>query len=206
MLIISAGNVAPSGERSQSLLVARSMGSLLRERGLDPLIVDLRRYRLEPCDMCEGCASDGSCVKGDDFNALARLWREHGELAIVCPHYAGIPSKLVALIEKVQENSYLASCQGKTRYPPKKAIVLAHGGMTEDFEKLYEANLITPLSNMLTSAGCKVLNEGMEERLCFGVKAYREERDPCSVCYGKDDDVEGRERVIRLAVERLLES
>lgn len=206
MLIISASNVSRSGENSQSLAAAHRIHDLLLEKGRDSLVLDLRRFRIEPCDMCEGCAGDGLCVKDDDFNALNRLWMEHETLVFVCPHYAGIPSKLVAMIEKIQEMSYLGYCQGRKGAKARKALVIAHGGMTESFEELYRSNLITPLSNMLKSAGCKVLNEGIPEPLCFGVKAYHEERDQGSCCYRKDDDLERREAIIRLGVERLFEA
>lgn len=191
MLVVSASNVAMTGDKAQSLVVANRIGELYRTKGEKVEVLDLRNYRIDPCDMCQGCASPGLCTKFDDFNRFLGQWRSHERAVIVCPHYAGIPAKLVAIVEKLQEMAYLGYCLGRQGKPGPAVLIVAHGGMTEDYEALYEANLIKPLSGMLKGTGCVIANESMAGGpLCFGVKAYRKQPDEFGMCFDKDNDEE----------------
>lgn len=191
MLVISASNVAMTKDKAQSLVVANRIGELYRTKGEKVEVLDLRDYRIEPCDMCQGCAGSGLCTKPDDFNRFLGQWRAQDRVVIVCPHYAGIPAKLVAIAEKLQELAYLGYCLGRQGKPGPAALIVAHGGMTEDYEALYEANLIKPLSGMLKGTGCTMVNEAVTGGpLCFGVKTYRKQPDEFGVCFAKDNDEE----------------
>lgn len=184
MLIISASNGARTGASSRSLVVA---GRLAQALG-GARVVDLRDYPLRSCELCEGCAADGRCVHDDGFNELAALLAEHDELALVCPHYAGTPSRLMALLEKLEEGIYLRYCKGLPSAAPKRFGVLAHGGMTEGYARLYAQDILVPLRNAALAMGWRPVYGGDEEALSFGVKAYRSEPAPGSVCPAKDDD------------------
>ncbi len=200
MLIISASNIARVGEASRSLAVARRLAAAVG--GAE--ILDLRELRLTPCDMCEACARSGRCVHDDGFNAAKEALDRHDTVAVICPHYAGIPSKLVALFEKLEEGAYLAYCSGGTASgaagSKKRFGAIVHGGMTEGFKELYRENLYVPLRNMARSLGWSVVGDGHEAELCFGVLRYRREPDPGSVCFAKDDDEAGADAAVaRLA-------
>lgn len=189
MLVISASNVAMTKDGAQSLVVARKIGELYRKKGETVEVLDLRDYRIEPCDMCQGCAGSGLCTKADDFNRFLETWKAHDKVVLVCPHYAGIPAKVVAIVEKLQEMAYLGYCLGRHGTPGPAVLIVAHGGMTEDYDALYEANLIKPLAGMLKGTGCTIANESMTGGpLCFGVKAYRKQPDQFGVCFEKDND------------------
>lgn len=191
MLVISASNVAMTGEKAQSLGVAKKIGELFRKKGETVEVIDLRDFRIDFCDMCQGCAGDGRCTKGDDFNRFLESWQRHEKTVVICPHYAGIPAKLVAIVEKLQERGYLGYCLGKSVGAAKSALIVAHGGMTEDYDALYEKNLIKPLASMLMGTGCSIANEKIAGGpLCFGVKAYRKQADEYGICFDKDNDDE----------------
>lgn len=196
MFVISASNVAMTGDEAQSLVVARRIGELFRGKGDEVEILDLREYRIDPCDMCQGCATSGLCTKPDDFNRFLGHWRSHDRIVLVCPHYAGIPAKVVAIVEKLQEMAYLGYCLGKRGMPGPSVLVVAHGGMTEGYEALYETNLIKPLAAMLKGTGCTIVNESVPGGpLCFGVKGYRKQADRFGVCFDKDND---EDRIVSL--------
>jgi len=108
------------------------------------------------------------------------------------------------LLEKLQEISYLAYCAKSKNMPllsGAKAVIVAHGGMTENFEALYKQNLIIPLGNALKGMGMTVLNDAIEQPLCFGVKKYLTVRDKKSVCFAKENDNEEMKHVVGLLVE-----
>ncbi len=200
MLIISGSNVVTAKEKSQSLLLALRMQEVLKQKNVVSDVVDLRDYEIKICNMCEACSEGNGCVQDDDFNKLNDLWKKHSEVIMICPHYAGIPSKITAVCEKLQEISYLNYCQGKTLDSKKNALVIAHGGMTEDYEGIYTENLLKPLSNMLRSCGCKIHNDTIKKAMCFGVKKYYQEKDGNSLCFKKDDDEELREKIVDEAI------
>jgi hypothetical protein len=62
------------------------------------------------------------------FNYLNEQIAKHGSYIIVAPHYAGIPSKLIMIIEKLLEISYLKYYSGvKDAYPLKnRLLILSH--------------------------------------------------------------------------------
>ncbi len=193
MLIISASNVKKTKKDSQSLVIARTLKNLLDDGKKKTEILDLRKYTLTPCIMCEKCVKTGKCVRGDDFNKIAKKILQHRNIVIVCPHYAGIPSKLMMFLEKLQEISYLKQCsRQKDAYPLKNAFsaVIAHGGMTDNYDELYAKNVITPLGNALKAVGFEYLNDSITLSLTVGVKQYFEKRDKRSVCFLKESDTE----------------
>lgn len=208
MLIISASNVSTTTDKSQSLVVAYRIAAKLQNTTNDIEVLDLRDYVLKPCFMCEKCIKDWQCIWNDNFSQIQDKMAQHDGFIIISPHYAGIPSKLMMLIEKLQEMSYLKYCTGTENTASmagKYVCIVAHGGMTEDYERIYTENIIKPLSNMLGGIGMKVLNEKCEKPLCFGVKKYYQDKDDNSVCFRKDNDDEKVAEVIQ-RVEALINS
>jgi multimeric flavodoxin WrbA len=204
MLILSASNVRRTGQNSRSLVLARQLRDRLAASPARVEIASLRDFPLASCDMCEGCAADGACVQPDGFNRLNALIARHGLFVLVCPHYAGVPSQLAALFEKLQEQCYLAYCQGKAPATARTLAIIAHGGMAEGYEGLYAANLLTPLGNMARSLGWTVFNDQLGRPLVIGVKSYADHPDPGSVCFAKTDDDETAAAVVdRLAAALL---
>lgn len=175
--IVSAANVASSGKDSISIKTALLLADRLRACRSDcnTELIDIRDYQLMPCDMCEGCGSTGACAKDEDFNMLLGKITEADEMIVICPHYAPIPSKLIIMFEKLEEMSYLQYCAGKEGTSPtngKKAGIIAHGGMVQGYEQLYQENMLTPLINVMECIGMKVANRLGEQPICFGVKGF----------------------------------
>lgn len=206
MLIISASNVKKTKKNSQSLLLATTLQKSLRDNDIDSDILDLRDYELTPCIMCEKCVKSGKCVRGDDYNKVYKKILKHKDIAVICPHYAGIPAKLMMLLEKIQEVCYLKSCtKQKDAYPLKGSVaaIIAHGGMTEGYEGLYNSNIVVPLGNALKALGMVVVNDTITIPLTVGVKQYFEKRESKSVCYLKENDNEVIRKVISELVNAL---
>jgi multimeric flavodoxin WrbA len=204
MLIVSSSNVTRTRDKSQSLETAQFLAETLAVSGKKVEVADMRRFDLAPCTMCEKCEGNGRCKYDSGFNKLHELMMNHDEYIFVIPHYAGIPAKLVMLCEKLQEMSYLSSCMGKANmipYPEKKACIIAHGGMTGDYDSLYTDNLLVPMGNILRSLGMKILNDGRKEPLCFGVKEYSVDKEEGSHCFRKVNDREKQRSVLLAAAE-----
>lgn len=201
MLVVCASNVSRTKNNSLSLIVARKLQYKLTQIYDKVKVIDLRSHKLKPCKMCENCITVWKCTKRDDFNYLNEQIAKHDSHIIVTPHYAGIPSKLIIIIEKLQEISYLKYCSGvKDAYPLKNrpVCIIAHGGLTENYETVYEDDIIRPLSSMLKAIGLNVLNENTKIKICFGTKRYYSEREPGSACFRKDNDEERIKRIITL--------
>lgn len=207
MLIISASNVIRTKENSQSYTAAKDILSLCSNAGIKSELIDLRNYSITGCTMCEGCISQWECSQNDDFNKIYGLFSQHNEFVIVLPHYAGIPSKVIAIVEKLQEFSYLQYCTQHNdinSFKDKSICIIAHGGLTEDYEKIYTENIIIPMSNILKGIGFNVINDQISTPLCFGVKEYFQEKEPGSACFRKDDDIQKRNEIVRIAAEALI--
>lgn len=190
MLIISASNVSTSREKSKSLQVATKIKNGLNQIKNEIEIIDLRDFQLSFCIMCEKCNSIQKCVQDNDFNEIFEKWKKHDQIILVVPHYALIPSKLLCMFEKIQEIYYLNYCSGKQNNQVKNVMIIAHGGMTENFEDVYMNNIIKPLKGIIESIGSKVENDIISKDLCFGVKKYFDTKDINSLCIAKEDDEE----------------
>lgn len=201
MLIICATNISTSGDHSQSIMAAMELKRLLTDQFPSIGITDLRDYSIDFCIMCEKCADTGKCCFSDDFNRFKSLWDTTEDVVIISPHYAAVPAKLTAIMEKLQEISYLKYCTGVAADSPKRITIIAHGGMTEGYDELYKAGVITPLSNMLKAMGHNVLNDQSATPLCFGVKAYHQTRDDNSHCFRKENDTSKCREIILKATE-----
>lgn len=192
MLIISASSVQSTTDTARSLVLAKRLQRLVAPTHPDAAVLDLREYPLLSCVMCQSCAQDGRCVKPDRFNDLFDRIAPEETLVLVVPHYAGIPSQLLALFEKLQETGYLAWCTGRNAgLRTRRIAVIAHGGATEGFAQAYRENLLTPLGNMIKAMGWAYVNDSIEKPLMFGVKRYLEAREPYGVCHAKEDDEAG---------------
>jgi len=201
MLIVSASNISISKDACRSLAIARKLRETFTIKGIGAEVLDLREYKVSFCVMCENCAGPHRCVHDDPFNDFYEIWRRHGKAVIVCPHYAGVPSKLSAVVEKIQEISYLSYCCGKPVEDKKEIAIIAHGGLTENYAETYRDNLIKPLSAMFRNLGYAVLNDDSAQPLCFGVKKYYAEKETWSACFRKDDDDGAADGIIARTVE-----
>ena len=94
-------------------------------------ILELKRHHIAPCCGCGKCWDSHRCVANDDFNAIYEQTIGSDFLLIVSPHYAPIPAKLAALLEKMEQITFLhwgADTTYKSEVFGKPTGVISHGG------------------------------------------------------------------------------
>lgn len=203
MLIISGSNNSKTKRNSQSLKVAHRIKQKLNIKNENIKIIDLREYKIFSCIMCEKCALTKQCNQDDHFNKLYNVMKNNQTIIFIIPHYAGIPSKIIAILEKMQEIFYLQYCQGNEIHVHAKIGIIAHGGMSENYSDVYVNNIIQPFSYMVKNLGYEVINEKIEKPLCFGVKKYYKIIESGSYCFKKEDDIDKREEIINILIEEI---
>ena len=94
-------------------------------------IIELKNLTVQPCIGCGKCFQSHRCFFDDDFNDIYREIISSEVVFFVSPHYAPIPSKLSALLERMEQitflhwgkdNSYQSEVYGK------RTGVISHGG------------------------------------------------------------------------------
>ena len=179
ILCISAANTVLMGENSASIQVCNLIKKIVGEEQIQASvdIVSLVNYELKFCKLCGDCYTDSTCKFDVAFNELFSRINNADVFFFVVPHYSPIPSKLLALFEKINEivyaswikdNNYTAAFTGKP------VGIIGHGGMPENEKILtyYHDNLITPVSNTLKSLSFRVigLNEEYTNGIAFGLE------------------------------------
>ena len=83
-------------------------GSLAKETPpIETDILFLADARLEPCQACRKCVKTRACaIEKDDFKKVLARLKAAEALVLITPRYAPIPSKVVALIERLTSISY----------------------------------------------------------------------------------------------------
>lgn len=116
--------------------------------------------------MCGACLRDPAfhCVD-EDFNTVLDAMRAADAVFMVIPHYAGLPSKLAIVMEKLQELMFLLGENGRQGEFPLRGKLLAlagHGGMVEDADVLehYREALLGPVRQALGGVGMKIVSAG----------------------------------------------
>ena len=105
VVCISASNIlSQSAESSTSYklcqIVMNEMTKLTKTQGT---IIDLKNQKIQPCIGCGKCLHSHRCIADDDFNKIYLQIINANTILIVSPHYAPIPAKLVALLEKMEQ-------------------------------------------------------------------------------------------------------
>jgi multimeric flavodoxin WrbA len=140
VLAVSCFNVIDQRNTSASTqaccLVAEEMSRQRSDVQTDILaLVDLD---LRPCTMHGACLRDPRfhCVD-KDFNTVLDAMTRADAVVLAIPHCAGLPSKLVIVMEKLQELMFLLGEDGRQQELPLKSKPLGlvgHGGMVEESE------------------------------------------------------------------------
>jgi hypothetical protein len=182
ILCISASNVKNFRDKSASTktcqIVKKICGSEMNSLKVD--IIQLVDYNLKSCIMCGECEKTGQCIYDDDFNRIYSAIKDADGVFVVCPHYAPIPSKMIIILEKLEEMAYLHSCSKKddSLYPisNKPVAIIGHGGCTGDIDKYYSKALLEPLSSAFKSVAMDVvgIDETWPDGIVFGVTGMKE--------------------------------
>lgn len=179
ILCISASNIEPARSQSASIRACSEITSLIEEISPDfakSQILSFLDYELVPCRMCGGCLKTCRCTRDDAFNRIFAQICAADALFFVCPHYAPFPSKVMMLLEKMQEMVFLNSCQDE-RFPfPQLGIpvgLVVHGGQKESALPYYREHLLDPLAASFTSCGFEVIgaNDEWKNGVAFGIQS-----------------------------------
>ena len=175
---ISASNVEPARGHSASTRTCELVREIIRAEGFpnaEVKILPLIDYEMTPCRMCGKCFTAGKCVRDEAFNSVHDEIKSSDALFVVCPHYAPLPSKVMMLLEKMQEIWYLNWCQDNNYsapYSERPIGLIAHGGQTAEALPYYKRTLLDPLANAFASVQFKVISTGEQwpTGAVFGVK------------------------------------
>ena len=165
---VSASNTGLPEEKSTSIRVCNKIREMVTDMGMPEAVIEilpLRDYDLKPCTLCGACSKSGECVYDGEFNKV-RMALEHAQgIFLVIPHYSPIPSKLLMLLEKINEITYGGWINDPDYQSPfcgKPIGIIGHGGMAESAEVLryYHDQLVTPVANTLRSLSLRVIGPG----------------------------------------------
>lgn len=208
-LCISSSNVKRQGKNSASTRICNLIKDKLLARQVDAEVdvLALQDYELNPCIMCGACADGDRCVHDESFNLVYEKMSAADAVFVVCPHYAPIPSKLIMVLEKLEELFYVRYCKQQTKSFPliKKPVgIVAHGGAVGDYDGYYREHLLAPLAQTFASIHMDVVGIDEEHKgVVFGVRGYTQEEG--SMFPGMDHDWEEISRRLLPLVERMLE-
>lgn len=154
VVAVSGANIQHQPE-GISVRLAQTTIDILKEEvpGAEGCVVSLVNKRIEPCIGCGNCIGSGQCILDDDFSSVYdNLIRADG-LVFVSPHYAPIPAKLCALLERVESISFLNTWNNpdwKSPLKDKPCALIGHGGAAgEDAQRFYYDVVLVPLKNAL---------------------------------------------------------
>lgn len=182
---ISASNVENARQHSASTHACEIVRDLLLEDApadTEVEIVRLLDYEPKPCRMCGSCFVSGQCAYDPDFNEIFLKLRESDAIFIVVPHYSPLPSKLIMILEKLNEMAFLNYCANDEYRSPfycRPVAIIAHGGQTEEALPYYKKALLEPVANALSGVQMKVI--GMDEDnpngVVFGIRSISAQTD-----------------------------
>lgn len=179
VLCISASNIEPARSHSASMRACLEITSLVEEvspAAAKVQTLSLLDYDLLPCRMCGGCLKTCRCVRDDAFNRVYAQICAADALFFVCPHYAPFPSKVMMLLEKMQEMVFLTGCQDEQFPFPQLGIpvgLVVHGGQKESALPYYREHLLDPLALSFSSCGFDVIgaSEEWKNGAAFGIQS-----------------------------------
>jgi len=177
---ISTSNIKSMKDNSASTKVCDLIGNIIKEKNGEEVkveVVPLVEYDLSSCIMCGKCGGSGKCLYDNDFNLIYSKLVEADGIFFVVPHYAPIPSKLMMILEKLQQLCFVQYCKDKNscfKLQKKTVGIIGHGGQqpSEEVLKYYKKALLDTVANSLAGVGMKVIgiNEESPNGVVFGIK------------------------------------
>jgi multimeric flavodoxin WrbA len=178
IVCISASNIDVARQNSASTHACELIRDLVRETSGPAVEVDILPLidaKLKPCRMCGKCLATGKCSHDKDFNRIYEQLESADAVFVVCPHYAPLPSKMMILLEKMEEICYLNWCQNHDYHTivfNKPIGLVAHGGQTAEALPYYKTALLDPLAAAFASIQMRVVgvDEQWSNGVTFGIK------------------------------------
>lgn len=115
-------------------------------------IIELKGKTIQPCTGCGGCFDTHRCCVRDDFGGIYEAAVRADAVVIVSPHYAPIPAKLAALLEKMEQITFLHWGRGeayRSELFGKPAGIIAHGGGAAWAAESYRRMVCDTIANAL---------------------------------------------------------
>jgi len=162
-LYISASNmVSVKSEESTSYKICEIAKNAAQDKGVGAKhsILELKNHYLMPCNGCGKCWNSHRCVLNDDFNNIYTQVIDCDLLLIVSPHYAPIPAKLAALLEKMEQITFLhwgGDNSYKSEVYGKSTGVISHGGGSDWALKSYKLMVNDTIANALDTIQLKLI-------------------------------------------------
>lgn len=156
IVCISSSNIKHAGENSTSLKVCKYIKEIVERKiygDIQVEIICLVDFELKSCIGCGRCFSQDKCNNDDEFNSIYNILCRADALFVISAHYAPIPSKLVMLLEKVEQLAFLKRFNDESYRSPlfKKPVgIIGHGGGTEEIHKYYKEPVINSIWNALS--------------------------------------------------------
>jgi multimeric flavodoxin WrbA len=179
VVCVSASNTKYRGENSASTRVCSLISKQIKRtcgNTTEVEIIPLANYDLTPCHLYGDCSTTQTCLYDQDFNTVYEKLAGADALFWVVPHYSPIPSKLIIILEKINEISYASWTKNpkfQTPFHKKITAIVGHGGMPESPEVLqyYHNHLVTPVADILRSLSFKIvpLNDQFPNGAVFGL-------------------------------------
>lgn len=197
ILCISAANIEPARHTSASVRACELIRSIIQDDLKLPHqveIMPLIEYRMQSCVMCGECLSAGRCTRDEAFNHVFDAMQRADAIFVVCPHYAPLPSKMMILLEKLEEMAFLNFSTNRTYRSPfygKPVGLVAHGGQTAESLPYYKTALLDPLATAFASCSFKVVGteEPWTNGVTFGITSLTMPKDSifCAISHDWED-------------------
>jgi len=128
--------------------------------GVKGSIIEIRSKHIYPCEGCGKCFETHRCIQDDDFNLIYSEIIKADILFVVSPHYAPIPAKLAALLEKMEQITFLhwgKDNSYKSEVYGKHIGIISHGGGETWALKSYKSMVNDTIANALGTIQMRVI-------------------------------------------------
>jgi len=123
-------------------------------------IIELKDKAIQPCIGCGECVNSHRCSYNDDFNYIYEKVINADIVFIVSPHYAPIPAKLSALLEKMEQITFLhwgKNNSYKSEVFGKPTGVISHGGGEAWALESYKSMVNDTIANALQTIQLRLI-------------------------------------------------
>ena len=163
LVCISASNIAHQNSKGSTSykicqMIASETARILHR--IRSSIIELKSLTIHPCIGCGKCFDIHRCAYNDDFNQVYTEIISADIIFIVSPHYAPIPAKLAALLEKMEQITFLhwgKDNSYKSEVFGKMTGVISHGGGGEWALKSYKHMVNDTIANALETIQMKLV-------------------------------------------------
>ncbi len=177
-LCISSSNILHKGdENGTSYKICEIVSSEIQKRfnNISHSIIELKIRTVNPCIGCGGCFKTNRCIILDDFNEIYEKIIGSDVVIFVSPHYAPIPAKLAALLERMEQITFLKwgrNSSYQSEVFEKIAGIISHGGGEAWALKSYKRMVNDTIANALETIQFKTipLNEEWNTGISLPIK------------------------------------